>query len=200
VGEAVDIYGARSVTVVDRLARATVWSTTFAPDDASVNDGGADHGGATDGRQAVQARIADDVLATVSAVDRLFPAGDEADGWFEVILMSPGRYHILRPFGPASDALVIELGLDARSTNLAAARQRFSDLLAPYQNAGPATDDSAVPVVVPAAAEASVAASGLPRRASRGLTADGRREVDAGRPIDERLLHRIVAGLRAPVD
>jgi hypothetical protein len=143
---------------------------------------------ATDGGG--QVRIADDVLDTVRAVEGLSPSPEDAESWFEVILISASCYRILRPFGAAADALVIELDLDARA-NLAAARQTLDDLLAPYRAADAAETDPVQPTVW---ADHPASAAALPRRPGAG-SGDGARSNPDG-PVDERILNKVAAALR----
>lgn len=162
------IDGARSIAVVDRLARATVWSMTF------ING--------------ALPRIADHVLDTVRAVELLFPPLHAAQEWFEVILISDDHYHILRPLGDTDDALVAELVLLARGANLGAARQRFEELLTPYRHRhAPATLHSGESPHEPASA------AGLPRRTS---TIPAQRPAPA-EPVEERVLRKLAAVLRS---
>ncbi len=168
LSDASTIEGARSIAVVDRLARATVWSMTF-----------------IDG---ALPRIADQVLDTVHAVELLFPPLHAAQEWFEVILISEDHYHILRPLGDTDDALVAELVLVARGANLGAARQRFEELLTPYRHRyAPDTLHSGESPLEPASA------AGLPRRTS---TIPAQRSAPA-EPVEERVLHKLVAVLRS---
>jgi hypothetical protein len=185
-----DIDGVRSITVVDRLARATVWSMTFAPSlppdqpESTVDD-------VVD---AEPARIADDVLDTVRAVELLCPRPGTIDGWFEVILISARSYRLVRPFGETADALIVELGLDARSANLAAARQMFDDLLLPYRDGVPAAD----PVGDTSPSDPSASPDGLPRRP--GTPPSPGREPKPARLVDDDVLHRVAAALRSDND
>lgn len=184
LSQAADIDGVRSITVVDRLARATVWSMTFAPARPP-----APAGPPADGVDGIgQARIADDVLDTVRAVELLFSEPEAAESWFEVILISGSSYHILRRFGAADDALVVELRLDARLANLAAARQQLDHLLAPYRMA-----EAASPAQTRGSADDVATAPDLPRRDSAGPS-EGPGPPEG--PVDEPILLKVAAALR----
>jgi hypothetical protein len=187
LAQVADIDGVRSITVVDRLARATVWSMTFAP---SLPPGHPEPA-VGDVDDAEPARIADDVLDTVRAVELLCPSPGTVDGWFEVILISARSYLLVRPFGEVADALIVELSLDARSANLAAARQMFDDLLLPDRDGVTRADlvsDTSPP-------DDPASPAGLPRRS--GTPPTGGREPMPAKPVDDDVLHRVAAALRS---
>lgn len=190
LSEAATIDGARSIAVVDILARTTVWSVTFAPSETSVRPAAEDADGAG------LVRTADEVLATVRAADLLAAPAGATGGWSEVVLIDGGHFHILRPLGAVSDALVVELVLDARSANLAAARQRFAGLVSTY--AVPpvrrATPDPPDPHPDQPTGQPT-APSALPRRVA--TAPPGAVGPDPTRLVDEPILDRVAAALRA---
>lgn len=181
LSEAADLYGARSITVVDRLARATVWSMTFAPEQPAAP-------GQEDVDEGQRPRIADDVLDTVRAVELLCPGPEAASGWFEVILLSPSNYHIVHPFGAMTDALVAELVV-ARSANLSAARLWFGELVSAYRDA------TAISLTDPAwSTDQPTNAAGLPHRIAPAPPSSDRPDPD--RLVAEHILDRVAAALR----
>lgn len=205
LSEAASIDGARSIAVVDVAARVTVWSVTLTPPEASVRTDPATH----EREEAGPVRVADDVLDTVRGADRL--AGPPAAGgrWSEVILIDGNHYHILRPLGAVSDALVVELVLDARTGNLAAARQRFASLVSAYdtpapgqahpdQRADEAQSTAAHPTQPtghsPSAAGHPVGAADLPRRIA--AAPPGAVGPDPAGLVDEPVLDRVATALR----
>jgi hypothetical protein len=175
LSQAADIDGVCSITIVDRLARATVWSATFASAQPEAETG--------------SVRIADEVMDTVRGVEQLVAWPGAAESWLEVLLIDVDHFHILRPFGPAADDLIIELVLDARTANLAAARQWFERVLAAYGVAASAA--TARPAPTEDQAERT---DDLPRRLAARPRPERRR--GSGAPVDEGMLHKVAAALR----
>jgi len=211
LSEATTIDGARSIAVVDVLARTTVWSMTVAPSEVSVWPT------ADDRDETRPVRAADEVLATVRGADLLAAPLGTTGGWSEVVLIDESHFHILRPLGAAADALVVELVLDARSANLAVARHRFADLVSTY-DAPPIgrtadhpdrpdrpeppdrTDPPGHPDP-PDPGQPSARAAGHPADAAplpRRVATPRRGTVgpDPARLVDEPILDRVVAALR----
>ena len=147
-------------------------------------------------------RPAEDVLATARGAELLASPPGATGARSEVVLIDRNHFHILRPLGAASDALVVELVLDARSANLAAARQRFADLVSTYS--APPSSQAYRPGVVEipnqrahqaAAAGHPDGAATLPRRAAAPPPEGA--EPDPAELVDEPTLVRIAAALRA---
>jgi hypothetical protein len=152
-----EIPGVVSIAIVDRTDSAVVWSVAVeAGADAHLD--------------------ADDLLKVVGAADRL-------GVWDELILISSDHYHLVQPFGVAErDDLVVELVLDMRTANLAAARQQLRLMLEPYRSAPGQPPEGVAPLTT----------SGLARRETAGPRASG--AVQSGPSAT--ILQRLLGGLR----